>query len=247
MSDDANPPPPPPPPPGSADDGHAAGAHGNPALNHVRTALAFLIALISITGALVTWRAEVSGSEAGKADREGTIVAVNAESARQQAVAQARAEARAAQRSYEAWSASQLYDKEMKSASGAAYIDALKHYRQENALAIKLTDGYFVLDFTTHDNDGYVTAPGYDIEGRVGDLLAQQSEGNESPERFFAEATDLENRESHLYELDVALVVALALVAVGQLAATRRRALSWAAPGALIYVAATALFIAVEV
>lgn len=212
----------------------------------LRTALAVLIALISVTGALVTWRAEVAGSEAGRADREGTIVAVTAEGARQQAEAQARAEGRAAQRAYEAHAAS-LIDKQVRdtATSVAAFDEANRRFLQDDGVALKLTDGYFVLDFVKHDSSGYVTDPGYDVNGRVADLLAQGQTETDSG-RYFAEADRLESSRSKLFALDVALVVALALVAIGQVTRRRRMALGWAAPGLLLFLTATVLFAAVE-
>lgn len=215
--------------------------------NRLRTVLAILIALISITGALVTWRAEVAGSEAGRADREGTIVAVSAEGARQQAEAQARAEARAAQRAYETNSAGNIYQTVRDNADSTGEYDAAnRKYLQENGVAIKLTDGYFVLDFVEHDDFGYVTNPEYDVDGRVADILAQQQTETDS-ERFFEEADAMESRRGDLYALDVMLVLALALIAVGQLTRRRQTAIAWAVPGTALFLVATALFIVVEV
>jgi hypothetical protein len=212
----------------------------------LRTAFAFLIALISITGALVTWRAEVAGSEAGRADREGTIVAVTAEGDRQQAEAQARAEGRAAQRAYEAYAASQIYKKVRDAAdTQSAYGAAERKFLQEDGVAVKLTDGYFVLDFVKHNAFGYPTAPAYDVDRRTTDLLAQGQSETDS-QRFFDEADHLESTRSDLFAIDVALVVALALIAIAQVTRRRRTALMWAAPGLVLFLAATALFAAVE-
>ena len=213
----------------------------------LRTVLAVLIALISITGALVTWRAEVAGSEAGRADREGTIVAVTAQGARQQAEAQARAEARAAQRAYEANSAGNIAQKVRDNAQSVGEYDAAnRRFLQENGVAIKLTDGYFILDFVQHDEFGYVTNPEYDVQGRVADLLAQRQTETDS-KRYFEEADDMEGQRSNLYALDVALVLALALIAIGQVTRRRNAAIAWAAPGTVLFLTAAVLFVVVEV
>jgi hypothetical protein len=244
--------PPPPPtevPAAEAVEAIAAAEHESESMesNRLRTALAVLIALISITGALVTWRAEVAGSEAGREDREGTIVAVTAQGARQQADAQARAEARAAQRAYEANAAGNIFQRVRDNANSVGeYDSANRRFIQENGVAIKLTDGYFVLDFVEHDEFGYVTNPEYDVEGRVADLLAQRQTETDS-ERFFEEADEMESRRGQLYALDVALVLALALIAIGQVTRRRKVALAWAMPGAALFVVAAALFVVVEV
>ncbi|MDQ1697804.1 MAG: hypothetical protein QOJ03_3157, partial [Frankiaceae bacterium] len=120
-----------------------------------------------------------------------------------------------------------------------------RKYLQEDDVALKLTDGYFVLDFVKHNEFGYPTDPAYDVDRRVDDLLAQGQTETDSA-RFFAEADQMETSRSKLFAIDVGLVVALALIAIGQVTRRRRNALMWAAPGLVLFVAATVLFVAVE-
>ncbi len=227
--------------------GEPQAAHHQPSSDRFRVVLAILIALISVMGAITTWRAEVAGSDAGEANSEGEVVAATAAGQRQQYLATALSQAHAAQRSYEDEKQFTFNENEAKLATSTAVSTQLRLLAQEdNDVALKLLDlGYWTPDYVPHSTAQLPTSVDYDINRQVDDLM-RENEVDTDSQRWYDEATAALTTRNQLYGVDLLLVLALALMALAQIVRRRRTAMIWAAPGGVLFVAALILFTVIE-
>lgn len=234
--------------PAAHDGEHHDGEHHDGEHHHdrFRTVLAVLIALISVMGAITTWRAEVAGSEAGQDNSQGQIVAATAAGLRQQQLAEALSEAHAAQRSYEDQKNFTLREQEANQASADVAEQLRFEAQEDNSVALKLLDlGFWSPDYVAHSTVELPTSVQYDVERRVNDLMREQEVDTDS-QRWYDSANEELTTRNQLYGVDLLLVVALALVAIAQIVRRRRTAYAWALPGGSLFLAGLVLFALVE-
>jgi hypothetical protein len=218
--------------------------HATP--DRFRTVLAILIAFVSVMGAITTWRAEVSGSEAGQANSEGQIVEATAAGELQQFLAEAQAQAHAAQVSYEDQRLYTIDERQAATASPAVAAQLRLEAIEDNAVALKLLDlRFWTVDYVAHNATQLPTSVTYDVNRQVSDLM-RENEVDTNSQRWYDDANADLNTRNQLYGLDLLLVMSLALMAIAQIVRRRRSAWLWAAPGGALLVAALALFIVVE-
>lgn len=212
----------------------------NPArLERLKIACALTIAVISVLGAVVAWRASAAGSRSGDAERDG-LVAAASEAGRHTA---ADATARRDELAYRRWArhraaAQAKLDQLEALPPGSAVAETVRH---DAEVELKLTQA-----FRQYLEADYQQAHGtYDLAKRTQDELAAAQQKAADPTDLFDEADDQESQQHRLIGIELLLILSLALVTMAQVAEGERRTLAWALPGWLGSLAGCVLFVAV--
>jgi len=209
------------------------------------TAIAVLIALIAITGTLVAWRAEVAGSGAADAERDGLAVAVTAQGARLQAEVSAREE----ERLFRRYAAARTAEDELRAQAEAAgsevvRADLARQADIERALAAHFYQ-QFVPDYVVPGIQADLAEQRYDVAARAADSVRQDQVDTDADRRFRS-ADRLDAHRRTLVELGLVLIAALVFATLAQLS-RGRRSLLLAGSAVLCYGGALAGILAAEV
>ncbi|MBE0669483.1 MAG: hypothetical protein IH588_02745 [Anaerolineales bacterium] len=169
--------------------------------------IAAMIALASITTALVTWRASMAGSQAGDAIRQGLIDAVKQQASTNE------------EGGYAQTYAATLAQIEAFEKSGVSTAEAqAKNLRQYLLPSLQL----FSTNLTTDPK--YLKSDGtYDLEQRFAELQAQSPNSSLDPEASF-KAADLYGAEQRWLTMDIVLLaISLFWLAFAELNTGRSR------------------------
>lgn len=200
--------------------------------NPLETFVAILIALITVAGALVAWRASIAADSAGDADNGGLRAMLNVEETR----------ATNAVNGYEAYGAFVNYARYqrlgdyLEADPAAADLEIERANARDLALA-----NQFLFDNKFLNRDGT-----YDLQRQLGELWSDASrEKDLNPEPQFQEADKLRDRSNYLLA-DVALLAfGLVLLTLVE-AASDRLQYVLTGLGATILVAGIALAVWIE-
>ncbi|MBP7694012.1 MAG: hypothetical protein KA764_18970 [Anaerolineales bacterium] len=200
--------------------------------NPLETFVAILIALITVAGALVAWRASIAADSAGDADNGGLRAMLNVEETR----------AANAVNGYEAYGAFVNYARYqrlgdyLEADPAAADLEIERANARDLALA-----NQFLFDNKFLNRDGT-----YDLQRQLGELWSDASrEKDLNPEPQFQEADKLRDRSNYLLA-DVALLAfGLVLLTLVE-AASDRLQYVLTGLGATILVAGIALAVWIE-
>ncbi len=197
--------------------------------NPLETVVAILIALITVTGALVAWRASVAADGAGDADNGGLRAMLNVEETR----------ASNGVNGYEAYGAFVNYARYQRLGSLLEDDPALDAERADaNDLALA---NQFLFDNKFLNRDGT-----YDLQRQLGELWADASrERDLNPEPQFQEADKLRARSNWLLAVVAFLAVGLVLLTLVEAVADRLQTV-FTGLGAVILVAGIALALWIE-
>lgn len=239
-----SPAPPPPPPeepgpeaggeqPGGGDEG---GGHGSHRRFHLVVALS--VALVSVLGAVVSWRVEVWGSAASELDQDAVAASITLGQQR----AQAQTEADGAQSNF--WRFQRLGQE-------AARLDP-QGCSDPNPQTVTQLDAQAACStqvvFSGYDDPAYIVRPqsaypGYDTARYAADDEAQTRYFlDNDPAPYQGKAGADRHHEDLLLYLSLGLVLALGLLTLAQLDRRHRRALLLALPGwALLALGAVSL------
>jgi hypothetical protein len=223
-----------------AHDAHDAHAHGH-GHEHGRLALiiALSIAVVSVLGAVVGWRAEVHAGKASRYEQDAVAATISA--------AQLRSEADA-----EAAKAYSQYAHYVRLGNEADELlpDACSVTDRTNI--IQIDAGVLCstqVQFSGYGGTGYVDAQGhFDVEKYAQDVQAGNATQNDvEPEAYVLQAETQRHHEDNMLYLSLFLVIALALLTLARLGKTRTRQLVLAVPGWLCLVGGIIALIAIEV
>jgi hypothetical protein len=193
----------------------------------VASALALLLsALITCTGAIVGWQADLAGSAAADYDRQGVVEAVRFQGEAQRAETDARTE----ERTFAAYAAARVAQRASRAQAPydeAAAVEALAQRRLADRLARGFAAG-FVRQGT---RDAGAT---FDTRARAAELLREREVRDDSARLFARGDAEKERRQSLLAVAGV-LVLGLAATAFAQLSTVRHHAVAGAAAGLLAF------------
>ncbi|HWG74544.1 MAG TPA: hypothetical protein VG184_10885 [Acidimicrobiales bacterium] len=200
--------------------------------------IALSIAVVSVLGALVSWRAEVHASAASELDQNAVAATINATNQ----AAQAQTLAASAQSEYERYA--RLGDEAARldpRGCGETHASSISGVEADVACSVQVV-------FSEYNDPGYINANGtFNVEKYAADVVAADRYGvDANPAHYQKAAAQDRNLEDTLLYLSIGLVVALALFTLGRLAKERRRILALAVPGWLALGGALALFAAME-
>jgi hypothetical protein len=211
-------PPPPEPPvaPPPADD-HEKHEHGRLALF-----LALSIAVVSVLGAVVGWRAEVHASSASRYEQDAVAASITAT----QLHSDAEAQASAAQSNYEHYR--RLGDEADRLVADPCPVDnptTLIELDAEAACAMQAV-------FAGYDDPAYVKNGAFDVSKYAADVQKVASyEADADPETYEALAEQERHHEDNMLYLSLGLVLALALLTLARLGKATASRLVLAVPG----------------
>lgn len=200
--------------------------------NPLETIVAVLIALITVAGALVAWRASVAADGAGDADNGGLRAMLNVEETR----------ASNAVNGYEAYGAFVNYARYqrlgdlLEADPAAADLEAERADARDLALA-----NQFLFDSKFLNRDGT-----YDLQRQLGEMWADASrEKDLNPEPQFQEADKLRERSNWLLAVVAFLAVGLVLLTLVE-AVGGRFQVALTSLGAVVLVAGLGLAVWIE-
>jgi hypothetical protein len=221
---------------------HTAAAEHHDAHEHTRLALiiALSIALVSVLGAVVGWRAEVHASHADRYEQDSVATSI------ERTAVQAQAESVAAKAASEYEHYLRLEDQANMLSPGACGAQGQRVTLPDfDAGALCQTKVQFSNDSATD----YLDAKGnFDLEAYARDYVAAQAE---QEQLNAAEYTDRAEQERHsednMLYLSLFLVLALALLTLARLGKSVPARLVLAVPGWLCLVASVVLLVSAEV
>jgi hypothetical protein len=236
-----------------ADGGHAGAGHAEETGQHghlqagasghdqtrMSTLIAVSIALVSVLGAIVGWRAELHGSRAGRYEQDAVATAITAAQVRSHAGTVA---AQAASQ-YEHFvrlgrDADQLQANACNSSISPTDISSL------DAGALCSTQ----VEFSGYSNGGYVTNGRFDLGKYSADVVAADSITKDiDSKKYLAQAEDQHAAEHRMLWLSLLLALALVWLTVARLQRRRVTQLALAVPGWLCLTAGIVLLVAAEV
>lgn len=194
---------------------------------HTRLALiiALSIAVVSVLGAVVGWRAEVHASRASRYEQDSVATSI----ALVQVRGQGEAEAEKAASSYAHYA--RLQDEADELSPGACNGGARDSLAQLDAGVLCQTQ----VQFSDYSGDGYVTKGTFELDRYAGDYVtAQQSRNPLDPEAFSTSAENERSAEHNMLYLSLFLVLALALLTLARLGKEVASRLVLAIPGWLL-------------
>lgn len=235
-------PPPPPPPPPAHQPVQPPAAERHNAHEHTRLALviALSIAVVSVLGAIVGWRAEVHASRASRYEQDSVATSI------ERTAVQAQAESVAAKAASEYEHYLRLEDQANILSPGACGPQGQRVTLPDfDAGALCQTK----VQFSDDSANDYLDANGnFDIEAYARDYVAAQAE---QEQLNAAEYTDRAEQERHsedkMLYLSLFLVLALALLTLARLGKSVRARLMLAVPGWLCVVTSVVLLVSAEV
>lgn len=176
--------------------------------------IAAMIALASITTALVTWRASMAGSQAGDAIRQGLIDAVKQQASTNENWKKTYEEGGYAQTYAATLAQIEAFEKSGESAAEAQ----AKNLRQYLLPSLQLFSQTLTADAKYLKSDGT-----YDLELRFADLQAQSPSSGLDPEASFKMA-DIYGAEQRWLTMDIVLLaISLFWLAFAELNTGRSR------------------------
>lgn len=199
---------------------------------HEHTRLALLIALsiavVSVLGAVVGWRAEVHASKASRFDQDSVATSI--------AETQVHAEAEAA-----AAKAASKYSHYTKLESQANELMPKACSADSRSTLVELDAGALCetkVQFSGYSSDAYIDKNGnFDIEKYADDYIAGAKEQDPlDPERYKVLAEDERHHEDNMLYLSLFLALALALLTLARLGKSVPNRLILAVPGWMVLV-----------
>jgi len=238
--------PPPPPPPTRAHQPatpvRAAEAEQRNAHEHTRLALviALSIAVVSVLGAIVGWRAEVHASRASRYEQDSVATSIE----RTAVQAQAESVAEKAASEYEHYL--RLEDQANMLSPGACTGQGSRVSVPDfDAGALCQTK----VQFSDDSANAYLDANGnFDLDAYARDYVAAQAEQDQLNATEFTDRAEQERHsEDNMLYLSLFLVLALALLTLGRLGKTVPARLVLAVPGWLCLIASVVILVSAEV
>ncbi len=200
--------------------------------------VAILIAIVSLTTALATWRTASVGSNAVSANHRGLISAVKKEAAMNEDWRQAYQEAGYARD----WAIALTGIQALENSGDVAAIERAGVMRQFLLPGLASLAGPFASDTSYRKADG-----SFDVEKRFNSLEAESPDlSSLDPQASFKQAANYFNEQRWLVIGTVLMAISLFWLGVAQIARPRLRPLARLA-GVGIYVFGAAWFILVEV
>lgn len=239
MSDAGAYPPPPPPPPSPVP--APTPAKRSPWLD-AKSLIAVLIGVVSVTGAVVTWRAAILAELATDKDRQAVAETVLQQRSAASAEIVLEAEGRAFARYRADLVAADRLDEEAdaldKAGDGGRALearnDAVVHRRVADELAQVRDFGPYLVE----DDAG--NPVGLDTDRRRDDLVRQDSEASQvDPVQTIGQGDDLRRRSQVLVGWIVVFVGAVVLLTIAQIAGNRILRSGFAGVAVLVYLVAT--------
>jgi hypothetical protein len=170
--------------------------------NRFKTIIAILIALVTVTGAIVAWRAAVAGGDAGDADLAGIAATLNTEETRtlNKANLYANYQAYANYVRYNELGNLIATDLENASSDEAAQLEQQKAEAWDVATT---NQGFFPNRYLDEQGN-------YDIQRELGEAWAEAQQIKDlNPEPHFAEADHLRSKANWLVGAIIILSIAL--------------------------------------
>lgn len=236
------PPPPPPPPPPAAVAGPAGGS-SRPGWLDIKSVIAILIGVVSVTGAVVTWRAAILAEFATDKDRQAVAETV----LRQRSVASAEIVLEAENRAFARYradlvsadrleeEATQLEDEGDDERALQARNAASVHRRVAEELSLVRDFG----DYVNVDDAGNPVS--LDLDRRRDDLLRQDGEASQvDPEQTIVQGNEFRTKSQRLVAWIVVFVGAVVLLTIAQLLKNRVLRVGFAGAAVVVYLVATA-------
>jgi hypothetical protein len=212
----------------------AGGAATHSDAGRLPTLIAVSIALVSVLGAVVGWRAEVHGSRASRYEQDAVAASITAAQVRSHAE-QIAAQAQSQQEHFERLGreANQLSANACSRSINSSDILSL------DAGALCSTQ----VEFSGYNSQGYVHNGTFDVGKYTADVVAAESTQNDiNPERYLALADDQHGAEHHMLWLSLFLVLVLAFFTLARLRKSRRGQLLLGVPGWICLTAGVVLF-----
>ncbi|HEY2298647.1 MAG TPA: hypothetical protein VGH43_13020 [Jatrophihabitans sp.] len=218
--------------------GHSRGSGG--AHEHTRLALiiALSIAVVSVLGAIVGWRAELHASKASRYEQDAVATSIAAT----QVEAEAEAAAAKAESKYVHYT--KLQDQANELMPGACDTTSRSTLVQFDAGALCETR----VQFSGYAISAYIKADGnFDTEKYANDYVTAAREGDPLDANVFRDQAETErHHEDNMLYLSVFLVLSLALLTLARLGKSVPSRLVLAIPGWLVLVGSAALLVAGE-
>jgi hypothetical protein len=207
---------------------------------HTRLALiiALTIAVVSVLGAVVGWRAEVHAGRASRYDQDAVAASITA--------AQLRSEAEAAAgKAYSQYAHYQRLGNEANEITpGACAITNRTNIIDLDAGAVCSTQ----IQFSGYNSTGYVDNQGrFDLEKYAKDVQAGNATQNDlEPDVYQEQAEQERHHEDTMLYLSLFLVLALALLTLARLGKSTASRLILAVPGWLCLIGGTLVLVIAE-
>jgi hypothetical protein len=206
----------------------------NPAHPILHLCIALSIAVVSVLGAGVAWRAEVHAAAAEEFDQNAVSAAITAT----QLQSDAEAEAGFAQSSFARYQ--RLGNEADRLASGACLgsntTRTLSDHEARAACRLQVV-------FSGYNDPGYVHDGTFQASAYAADVRAEKRYFYDAePAPYQAKAEQARHREDTLLYLSIVLVLTLALLTFARLTGSRLRCLLFAVPG-WVFLAAGASFL----
>jgi hypothetical protein len=214
----------------------------------VRLVIAVLIGLVSVTGAVMTWRSSKLGEKATDKDRQAVAETVLQEQSNANIETQVRNEAHAFEQYKEDLNNAQLLKQEGDSLENQSFFieadQARDQARELQQAAATLADNTFSLDYVqTDDTSKLPTA--FLIDKRRADLRrADEQAAQLHPDQTVQQAQDLRSRSQRLEAWTILLVLSVVLLTIATIIRSDRARI-WIASSAVIIflVAASVAFL----
>jgi hypothetical protein len=217
--------------------GHRTDGHAH---EHTKLALiiALSIAVVSVLGAVVGWRAEVHASKASRYEQDAVATSISAT----QVEAEASAAAAKAESKYVHYT--KLEDQANELMPGACDTTSRSTLVQFDAGALCETR----VQFSGYAISAYIKADGnFDTEKYANDYVVGAREGKSlDPEVFHVQAETERHHEDNMLYLSLVLVLALALLTLARLGKSVPSRLVLAVPGWLVLAASAVLLVVGE-
>jgi hypothetical protein len=199
------------------------------------TLIAVSIALVSVLGAVVGWRAEVHGSRASRYEQDAVAASITAAQVRSHAE-QLAAQAQSQQEHFDRLGreADQLSANACNRSIKASDILSL------DAGALCSTQ----VEFSGYNSQGYIRNGTFDASKYTADVVAAESAQNDiNPDRYLALADDQHGAEHRMLWLSLFLVLVLAFLTLARVRKSRGGQLLLAVPGWICLAAGVVLFV----
>lgn len=221
---------------------HTAGAEPHDAHEHTRLALiiALSIAVVSVLGAIVGWRAEVHASRASRYEQDSVATSI------ERTAVQAQAESVAAKAASEYEHYLRLEDQANILSPGACTSSGSRVTLPDlDAGALCQTK----VQFSNDSANAYLDARGnFDIGAYARDYVAAQAEQDQlNPTEYTDLAEKERHSEDHMLYLSLFLVLALALLTLARMGKSVPPRLALAVPGWLCVIASVVVLVSAEV
>ncbi len=211
----------------------------------IRLVIAVLIGLVSVTGAVMTWRSSKLGENATDKDRQAVAETVLQEQSNANIETQVRNEAQAFEQYKEDLNNAQLLKQEGDSLEGQSFFieadQARDQARELEQAAATLADNTFSLDYVqTDDTTKLPTA--FLIDKRRVDLRrADEQAAQVHPDQTAQQARDLRSRSQRLEGWTILLVLSVVLLTIATISRSDRARIWIASSAVIIFVVAASV------